>query len=396
MLTPLAVIGGATGLTLALAWLGQGRLATKDGEGTRFKGITALRAFAALGVVASHTMATSPLAGLPRLFVENMATGVALFFVISGFLLYRPFANSLTDRSRVKIWHFALNRALRIVPLYFLAVLIVFLATWDRSDQSLLRLAHALTFTGVETSGDLIPVAWSLDDEMAFYLLLPVLYLVLMAWPKPQQRLWLGVFVIGALSLLSLATLAMTPSDQAITGGPLTKFHLFGFGMLLGSFRSRWPQYEPSTRALVIGGAGILVLLTASGLAYDRHMYVFSPLCGLAFFLVVGTVAFSGKAATVPKALSWRPLVFLGDVSYGIYLWHEPIHHVLFNSGLLSSSYIPGLLELACCTVALATGTYFAIEKPALRIKNRWTVSAGSRRMGRAVSIAQPKGASAA
>jgi len=84
MLTAGIVIGVAIALTFVFARLGQGRLATTDGQGVRFGGFNALRTLAALGVVASHVMATSPLTGLPYSFVENMATGVALFFVISS------------------------------------------------------------------------------------------------------------------------------------------------------------------------------------------------------------------------------------------------------------------------------------------------------------------------
>src|SRR5450759_3304786 len=117
MFTPIVVVGGALAFTLLLARLGRERVTLTDGAGVRFSGFNALRALAALGVVAGHTLATSPLDGLPRAMVGSMATGVALFFVISGFLLYRPFAASLSERSKVSIGRFIANRALRILPL---------------------------------------------------------------------------------------------------------------------------------------------------------------------------------------------------------------------------------------------------------------------------------------
>jgi len=357
-----------------LARLGRGSIAATDGEGLRFRGFNALRAVAALGVVAAHTLTTSPLTSLPKFVVENLATGVALFFVISGFLLWRPFAASLGDRAKVSVKRFAANRALRIVPLYTVVVLVVFFATEAHPAEALLRLFRALSFTGVYAGDDLLPVAWSLDDEVAFYLLLPVLFLVLMAWRRPPQRLVLGVGIIGALSVISLVALALTPQDLAITGGPLTKFHLFGLGMLLASLHVRWPRYGLSPRMLALGAAGVIVAFSVSGFAYEQHMFLFNPVCGVASFLFVGVVAFSGPQARLTRVLSLRPLVFLGEISYGIYLWHEAIHHVLFNEGILSSSYVPGFLELAMCTIALATGTYYLVEKPALRLKNRWAV----------------------
>jgi peptidoglycan/LPS O-acetylase OafA/YrhL len=322
--------------------------------------------------VAGHTTITSPVSGLPLFFVNNAATGVALFFVISGFLLYRPFAASMNDRAKVSIRFFATNRALRILPLYLLVVIVVFLATGGHPGRTLLK---ALTFTGVYSGDDLVPVAWSLDDEVAFYFLLPLLYLVVMAWPRPGQRIWIGAGVIGVLCVASLIALALVPGDQAIIGGPLTKFHQFGLGMLLATIHVQRPGLELAPRQLLVAAAAAAVTLSISSVAYEQGAYLFSPAAGVAFFLLVGMVAFSGPAAGLTRALSWRPLVHLGDVSYGVYLWHEPLHHVLFNSGVLSQSYVPGFLELACCAVALATGTYYLVEKPALRLKNRWVAS---------------------
>jgi peptidoglycan/LPS O-acetylase OafA/YrhL len=373
-MTVLTVIVAALALTFVLARLGRGSIAATDGEGMRFRGFNALRALAALGVVAAHTLTTSPLTWLPRAVVENLATGVALFFVISGFLLYRPFAASLGDRGKVSVRRFFTNRALRIVPLYTVVVLVVFFATQAHPAEALVRLLRALSFTGVYSGQDMLPVAWSLDDEVAFYLLLPVLYLLLMAWRRPEQRLVLGIAIISLLSVASLVALALTPQDQAITGGPVTKFHLFGLGMLLASLHVRWPAYALSPRMLLLAGAAVVCTFTVSGIAYEQHLYFFNPVCGVASFLMVGVVAFSGRTARLTRALSWGPLSHLGDVSYGIYLWHEPIHHVLFNAGVLSSSYVPGFLEIAMCTIALATGTYYLVEKPALRLKNRWAV----------------------
>jgi peptidoglycan/LPS O-acetylase OafA/YrhL len=393
MITPILVVAGALGFTLLLARLGRERVSMTDGEGIRFGGFNALRALAALGVVAGHSLITSPLDSLPKAVVANMATGVALFFVISGFLLYRPFATSLTERGKVSIKRFIANRALRILPLYILVVSVVFFATTGRPVESLMRLARALSFTGVYSGENLLPVAWSLDDEVAFYLLLPALYLALMAWPRPHQRLWLGAGAIAALSLVSLVALALTPSDQAIIGGPVTKFHLFGLGMLLATLHARWPRFQISPRLLLGGSAGVAIALVISGLAYENHLYAFNPVCGVAFFMLVGLVAFSGPSARLTRALAWKPLAHLGDVSYGIYLWHEPLHHVLYNSGVLSSAYIPGFLELAMCSIALATGTYFLVEKPALRLKNLWAVSTPA---GRPARVATPAGAPAA
>jgi peptidoglycan/LPS O-acetylase OafA/YrhL len=372
---PLAVIVGALGFTMVLARLGREPVKLADGEGTRFQGFNALRAMAALGVVAGHTLTTSPLTGVPHFLVGNMATGVALFFVISGFLLYRPFAKSLDDRSAVNIRRFAANRALRILPLYLLVVVVVFLATEAHPTQSLLRLASALSFTGVYSGNDVLPVAWSLDDEVAFYVLLPVLFLALAAWPRHSQRLWLGAAAIAVLIIASLVALAFRPEDQGINGGPLTKFHLFGLGMLLATLHTRWPRFQLPTQALALGGVITLGALSVSTVAYDRHAYLFNPMCGVAFFVLVGMVAFSGPASRFTRALSWGPLSHLGDVSYGIYLWHEPVHHALYNSGVLSANYVVDFLELSLCSVALATGTYYLVEKPALRIKNRWVAS---------------------
>jgi peptidoglycan/LPS O-acetylase OafA/YrhL len=71
------------------------------------------------------------------------------------------------------------------------------------------------------------------------------------------------------------------------------------------------------------------------------------------------------------KFLSWAPLVMIGEISYGVYLWHQPLLHVMFNAHLLSDQFWLATLQSVVWTVAISTATYIAIERPALRLARK-------------------------
>lgn len=87
--------------------------------------------------------------------------------------------------------------------------------------------------------------------------------------------------------------------------------------------------------------------------------------------LVATAITWKPVRGSAPKVLGWAPLVMIGEVSYRIYLWHQPLLHVMFNTHLLADQFWLATLQLAVWTVATSTATYIAIEKPALSLARR-------------------------
>jgi peptidoglycan/LPS O-acetylase OafA/YrhL len=281
------------------------------------QGINAFRGLAAMGVLVFHVSFAVPLYGMAMTFVALGSHGVALFFFLSGFLLQRPFAAALKHSESVDISRYLFHRLMRIVPLYFFVTLVVYAVT----RGSLFLLLTSLTFTanyaGVE---HVVGVAWTLDDEVAYYLLLPALFLAISMLASRRWRLPIVVLAVGGLMLTSRLA--------AGGAGPLPQFLPFGVGMLLAT-----------------------------------------------------AITWKPPRGVRLRVLSWAPLVMIGEVSFGVYLWHQPMLHVMFNAGVLSHVFWLAALQLSVWTIAISTATYIAIERPALRLarKRRLKVVLGPR-----------------
>ena len=157
--------------------------------------IEGLRAIAALMVVMTHVAVNSTgNRGTWGLWWSRMDAGVTVFFVISGYLLYRPFARALLhDRARPGFRRYARHRILRIVPAYWVVVLVSFLlapavsgaAAAAEAKPDLWTIFRFVTFTQVYWKDSLsgpFPQAWSLATELCFYLFLP-----LFAWALARR-----------------------------------------------------------------------------------------------------------------------------------------------------------------------------------------------------------------
>lgn len=198
--------------------------------GTRLVGLEGLRGIAAFSVVAVHVAAETAEASFESggpfwSIVGQFRHGLTLFFVLSGFLLFRPFASAvLANKNRPPLGRFWFNRVVRIFPAYIAIVLITSyllqtarLSTAEPTDAasssgtlSALDLAWSITMLQTFNPDQLrtgLGVAWSLTVELTFYLLLPLLGL-LGAWVARKTR----NVLIGAVAPVLL--LFNAPADN--------------------------------------------------------------------------------------------------------------------------------------------------------------------------------------
>jgi peptidoglycan/LPS O-acetylase OafA/YrhL len=365
----------------------------------RFPHFDGLRAIAALTVVGIHTaLATSYVSGWHGAFVQQLAFGVPVFFVISGFLLYRPFVAARVEGRSVSARGFARRRLLRIVPGYWFALTI--LALWPGLRHMSLHNAwvyygFAQDFGHRSLFAGLTP-AWSLGTEMCFYALLPVYAFVLARRPvrAAGAALALEVSVLGALAAAALLFRVELPRDRHYLGYTLAgTFDWFALGMGLaalsvystrsvraGRLASRLRACGP---AFWVAALGFLVLGTLESKLRPYPQGVEKALAlhllrGAAAVCLVLPAAFPPVRAAFPhRVLATPVLARLGVISYGIYLWHDPLVPELRDhfhqyvgiapTGLFGTLAL--LFAVVVVTVVCATFSYVVIERPALRLK---------------------------
>jgi peptidoglycan/LPS O-acetylase OafA/YrhL len=391
--------------------------ATPGGLGSstgRFAGFDGLRALAALGVLVTHVaLHVGFVVRDPRgHYFSRLDVGVAVFFVLSGFLLYRPFvARRMDGRSPADTRAYLRNRFLRIFPAYWLAltVLAVVLDTRDRNDfQSLgdfIRYFGLLQSYSASTALGGLQQAWTLTNEVAFYLLLPLwaagaAYLAKRLAPRRAVAVELGVLAAAAAGALAWRYWLHSLSGDDVSLGTFdprlhwlpANFHLFvpGMALAVGVEWSRrrdqplrileWPRRHPLVCWL--GAAACFwTVSTQLGLGFEvgatgaTQGVLKEMLYGGVGFLLVLPVALAGT--TLPRSLRWlgsRPMVALGVLSYGIYLWHEgvtDIYRDVFDVPLFFGSFPRALAFVLAGSIAAAAVSYYVVERPALALKDR-------------------------
>ena len=392
----------------------------------RFPLVDGLRAFAALAVLVTHTafLSTFNSHGLAGQITARLDVGVTLFFIISGFLLYRPFVAARMERRPAPgVLRYGRRRFLRIVPAYWLALTV--LAIWPGLVG--VHTDHWWVYYGflqnLETSwiGGGIQAAWSLCVEVEFYLLLP-LYAVLAARTLRRRRLGVQVGAeLAALAVLAALSVALRmwtfddPSPDTVSNTIGGTFLWFALGMSLAVVSARWhaapiterpaPLRLIAARPLLCWGAAAALLLvttqigmpTMSLTAYDRSDWFWGHLLYGATAVCFAVPAMLGDPARggVPgRVLSWRPIAWLGLVSYGIFLWHHPLTAKLegVQDWTTHGSFIIYTLAVAVAATACAAASYYLVERPLLRFKDpqRPSKLSGSSDRARASARAAP------
>lgn len=380
----------------------------------RFPCFDGLRAIAALTVIGVHTAFEGGFTLRNHAFGEytsRLEIGVEVFFVISGFLLYRPFvAAAMSRRPAPDRWRFWVRRLKRIIPAYWLAFLV---ATYVlRSDSigrawynPLLYMGFAqIYFPRLAVNG--LKQAWSLDVEMTFYLMIP-LYAALLGsrWllgqrdeggrtPKDQLRVELvGLAALSAISFAWRIPLLIGGGPHArgifVTGTDWLPAYLdqFALGMLLAVLSTYFEATGQTPRVLwsrglpwVCWGVALAAFVAVSHIGLPRIPLKSSPvitslgrqtLYGVFAVLLVAPAVFGPQDHGGIRAfLRWRPMVAVGVVSYGIYLWHEAWMHMFFvwtGDHLFDVHWLLILSIVTALSIGSATASYRLLERPIIR-----------------------------
>jgi peptidoglycan/LPS O-acetylase OafA/YrhL len=331
-----------------------------------------LRAVAIAAVVGGHVY------GWPR----YGGAGVELFFVLSGFLITSLLLEEQQVRGHVSLSAFYRRRAYRLLPALYVmlaAFAVLFAVTGRFNRHAWVGIAAALTyvtnFLGASFAG--IPfelqVLWTLAQEEQFYVLWPPLLILVF---RGRLRPALIAASIGALIAL-VQTWATARGDLTWIGsGPLTQ----SLGILLGCVTALVLRLAPgilswsriATWPSLVIVVGMMIYLPGIGF-YPYSYMIFCAACA-----VLVLAAFEGTALTARALLASRPLVFLGKVSYSLYLWSVLVVFAIVRYWPLN--WLTRISSVALA-IAVATASYHLVEMPFLRRKRRLSLKATSPRM---------------
>ena len=352
--------------------------------GSRSSALDGLRGLAALSVLVFHVWAYarpvpgSTLGSLQDKALNEARLGLILFFVLSGFLLYRPWVRARMAGGREpEVGSYLLRRAARILPAYYLALVGSFVLLWGAEGTPGVELPPAtslplfavfgqnLTSSSVLT---LDPPTWTLAVEASFYVaLIAIGAAALRVAPSRAAQASIPLALVAVGLVWNTATGVGLPYDKLLPAA----LPYFGMGMLAAVLVQDRRIGAASGRALLAAGAAAVVL---DGVLHVG--VVGGPVREFVSATARNTLSAAGFAAIVAavaagvgrnRALSSRPAVALGTVSYGIYLWHLPLLLALRSVGALPLSLLPALATVLSLTVAVATVSWIAVERPVLR-----------------------------
>ena len=310
-----------------------------------FEGLEALRAMAAVMVVVHHVaFVAGKRHGLIGDAASVMDGGVAVFFVLSGFLIFRPFAvATLTDQPAQRTVSFWWRRILRILPAYWLVLTVLWAAgNFELGSDWWKYYLLAQPFSRDTVLGGIVP-AWSLSTEISFYLLVPPFAaLARRLAGTSAARLAVLVVALAAVAPIARATAPTWAGENlGLTFQWLpTNLDLFGVGMLLAvasahahttggwSDRARrataavWPWWVAAAlvfAAYAYGVGGVGLETGYVGWFWQRRQATFAA---FSLLLLIPAVVTPTRPTPLRRLWAWQPLAWVGTVSYGLYLWH--------------------------------------------------------------------------
>jgi peptidoglycan/LPS O-acetylase OafA/YrhL len=392
----------------------------RDSAGAAFlPELEGLRGAAAWSIVVYHCFVFSSAAtlrwtlGPATVFVPPLQSGVTLFFVLSGFLLYRPFAIALaTGAPLPSTRRYLRNRALRILPAYWFVLIVSGLVlrsavvasqtggnavgALDDPHTLVLDLLLLQNYDPTAIYTGILP-SWSLCIEAAFYLCLPIL-VAAVGLTARRARLAVGpsaisfvapafLFAVAVAARLLVAleaptTHVLAPSWAAVAARSLpANADLFAAGMAAAAIYEIWRR--DGAPGWVTGGAAGRALAYVGLPAFVLGLYLiprplYDPLVAvLGALAVLRLLAPRTRGPSSPAGrglLASRPARAAGRTSYGVFLWHYPILSLLATHHLLSGAHTAGgflvnLLVVVPIVVLVSAATYRFVERPALRLK---------------------------
>ena len=338
-----------------------------------------LRALAVLAVLLYHGGVS---------WAQGGFLGVDLFFALSGYLITALLLAERGETGRVDAKSFWMRRAKRLLPALFLMMLVLaaYVALFASPEEAQrLRADGTATILYVANwwyalSGasyfeafhpSMFRHTWSLGIEEQFYLVWPLLFIGGMAWMKGRTKHFAVVVVGFAVISAALMFMLYSPNDDPsrVFYGTDTRAQALLLGAALALLlHGRDVRRLTDRWGVVLGAAALVGCFAMFGLTNDHMGWLYEGgffLMGLIAVVSIASAA-GDQTTVVNRALSWKPLVWIGSISYGLYLWHWPIFVFLDENRTQIEGYPLLALRLAVTFVVAALSFYF-VEKPVRR-----------------------------
>lgn len=318
--------------------------------------IDGLRAVAVLMVLVGHTMPG---------FIGYGGLGVDLFFAISGYLVGGLLLGEGTRTGRIALGKFYARRGVRLLPALF--VMLTVTAAFLRPSVSTVLAILFYVANWLRAGGDSLgPYGhmWSLSVEEQFYLVWP--WVVMGALAVARERRGLTRRLVGCVALLGIviAILARVlwweDQDVAYNATPARMDGLL-WGVLLALALPRIvrsPGAVRAVRAFSIGALCVLVVIYVAGYESVWVSLVLPVLCAL---VVAAAVVMFFRPLQV--ILASRAALWLGKISYGVYLWHYPLIRILPDMNPRPRTLVIGVSSIACAALS-----WYLVERPVARM----------------------------
>jgi peptidoglycan/LPS O-acetylase OafA/YrhL len=333
----------------------------------RIPSLDGLRAISIVMVLLGHLAGTRgfPVSAAVGNQFNTAELGVHVFFVISGFLITRLLLEEFARKQRIDLGFFYLRRTLRIFPPYYTFIFVMVLA----QAAGLIALAphdalRALTYTTNYDEGRswYVGHTWSLSVEEQFYLLWPAV--LVLARTRRAVLIAAATVLAAPLVRVALWELWRLPIGTRFE----TVADAIAVGCVLAGTRDwlhRWPAYMRMLGSPFF--ALVPLLAMAANMTHDHPLVYFAVSFAVVNVCVVLCIDWAVTFAdgAIGRVLNARPLVFVGVMSYSLYLWQQPFLNRA-SSAVVASFPLNIALAVACALVS-----YYVVERPSLKARRR-------------------------
>jgi peptidoglycan/LPS O-acetylase OafA/YrhL len=337
---------------------------------TRIPSLDGIRALAIIIVFMGH-------AGLNQILRDT--TGVTIFFFLSGYLITTLLGREHDRTGRIALTSFYKRRVFRILPAMYLVLAVAIVLNLLGLLKNTMTLAGAaassLQFTNywiILNGRDDLPVGmnalWSLNVEEHFYLLFPLLFIVMSKWLTRRQQLVIllalcACFMVWRVYLnltgagIDRTYLATDTRADSILWGCL---FAIGWNPATGNGLPKAKQW--ASGYFLAGAAGLYFVRESSARFADTVGYTVEAVS----LMLIFTAVISAPTSLFGRILNWRPLAFLGVLSYSLYLIHRLV--LFFVAEHTNLSTVPVAAVSFVVSLVLSYVVYRFVEKPMIRL----------------------------